>query len=283
MYIGSSIERRKRIRAVAVGQKTAERPFLEEVSSTDVDLDNRYFARKVLNMPTMRVGSFAGRSALGGSSLDHKLLIKLLTSFSPSERIEAAMAAARCGDQSLGEHLLRQLRTENDGRVRATLIRSLGTVGSEDDIPTLDSFRTDPDPRTRANLAEALGVLRSQKALGTLHHLLDDQDHRVRTSALLALHSLIDIDVSIPCWGMINKESLAEQVSATFCLASLACDSSFDILEFCLSMKREPVRIRAKQGLKNLAMKGNSKARALCERAHSVPEIEAPMAFMAEF
>jgi HEAT repeat protein len=121
-------------------------------------------------------------------------LVANLRSRSIRLRREAMAAIGMIADRTCTNVLVDAIRGETDMEVRASLIKTVGAVGTSNLVPFLEGFLRDPDARCRSNTIEALARFTDVKdrVAELIRPLVDDPDNRVCATAISVLHRLGD-------------------------------------------------------------------------------------------
>ena len=120
-------------------------------------------------------------------SVNKEHIEKLLLHSSADQRIEAALACYDYPDKTLLEPLKKALDTEENVRVRATLVKALSAVGDKETIPIVLTYFRDPDARVRANAIEALSRYDDEKLFPHFERMVSDPHSRVAGNAIIAI------------------------------------------------------------------------------------------------
>jgi HEAT repeat protein len=98
-------------------------------------------------------------------------------------RIRAAQSLARLGLPAAAGALAELITSERDVRVRATMVKALGSFGQAEHLPFVTTFLSDPDARVRANAIEAISFCHGPDPVELLLPYLSDDVPRVRANA----------------------------------------------------------------------------------------------------
>ena len=127
--------------------------------------------------------------ALGylGQGRDLKQLTRLLDDSSAKVRLQAVNRLTVLSPEQ-AEPLVRQLLDrEEDGRVLATLAKSLGEILGQRTLPLLcELVSTSKDLRVKANAIEALASLGGEAEVSLLETYLNSGNHRIRANTIVA-------------------------------------------------------------------------------------------------
>jgi HEAT repeat protein len=162
--------------------------------------DGSAFERALAAVVSPRADA-AGRAAAAATLADARTpaeraralppLLRALSDCAAPVRVAAADALARIGDERAVARLASRLADEPDGHALASLLLSIGRLGSPEDAVVVGPYAGHAVPAIRAAAALALGDLGGPAARERLLALLAapgaDADWRVRGSALLGL------------------------------------------------------------------------------------------------
>jgi HEAT repeat protein len=132
----------------------------------------------------------AGRAI---AKIDPEMAEKLadeLRSLDPERRLKALRITEVVDTERELEPILLELLADPSRKVRATVVRTVGLLGSIDAIKALIKTLSDQDRRTRANAIEAFEELGNPKFGALLLPFLADPDNRIRANAAKALWNL---------------------------------------------------------------------------------------------
>ncbi len=153
----------------------------------------RFFARRGIDRlsrqvePEARDAWMDALDAAAGDRISVNRWKELLWEADLESRLRHVMATLKVTDPALVPLLLKRLECEEDVRVRASLVKSVGRFRHEQSFDVLLPFLQDPDPRVRANTVEALDDLGDPRLEPHLEEVLNDEDNRIRGNALKAL------------------------------------------------------------------------------------------------
>lgn len=201
--------------------------------------------------------ALAGRAI---AKIDEGLVVKLaeeLGSLDGDRRFKALriVAATELGKDL--EPILLELLNDPDRRVRATLVKTIGILGSADAIRTLIHLLSDPDRRTRANAIEAFEEIGNPKIVGLLLPFLKDADNRVRANAAKACWKLGHPETIEVLAEMINDPQESMRLSAVWAFGEIAPPGVEQILADAARDDPSPtVRKKAEETLASLRREG---------------------------
>lgn len=124
----------------------------------------------------------------------HGQLRRALRSSDEKTVVQALATLLELEDMSPVEDSLYDLTVSPSPKVRATLARALGRSPGDKEGHYLRLFLDDDDTRVVANAVETLGQAHDPRFVPILKNLSNHENHRVRCNALLALHQQGDPD-----------------------------------------------------------------------------------------
>ena len=165
-------------------------------------------------------------SALGNfpsSKEAFEALIELLTDPEVWVRIRTVQALRAFEGSKAPDFLVRQLSTEEDEKVRATIVKTIGTFGDARFISNLLPYLKDEDPRVRANTIEGLGFIDSDELKETLRPFLCDPNSRIRANAARIMSTFADTvgESRSTFEKMLQSGDQYERASAAYALGEL--------------------------------------------------------------
>ena len=131
--------------------------------------------------------------ALGylGQGRDVEQLTRLLEDSSANVRLQAVNRLTVLTPEQAEPLVRKLLDTEEDGRVQATLAKSLGEILGQRTLPLLcELVSSTKDLRVKANAIEALADLGGEAEVALLETYLNSGNHRVRANTIAALTKL---------------------------------------------------------------------------------------------
>src|SRR5690606_9777100 len=102
-------------------------------------------------------------------------------------RLAAVSAIARVANRRCTNILLDKLDLERDVIIKASIIRILGDIGTENLVSELGRYLHNPEPRIRANAVEAFARIKvpdPRRLVPHLEPLIQDENNRVSSTAL---------------------------------------------------------------------------------------------------
>ncbi len=171
-------------------------------------------------------------------------------------RAEAARSLGKLGNPQAAKPLIDVFRRESADRVKATIIKALGTLGDMSVVGLLIEHLKHPDSRVRANAIEALAEVGGMDVGDQLLPLLEDLNNRVRANAVVALwkisHKRGILQGTECLHRMLDSEIPLMRASAAAAMGMIGDESFFSLLSKCLSDLDPQVRRNAARALENL-------------------------------
>ncbi|GEM_PF-5318721 len=206
--------------------------LLEKAKLTAVERKELYFI----------IGNFGMRN------LSH-LLRKPLEAGSDDEKIAAMISISRLGLEDMREMVERELRENENEKVRATAVNTLAAIGNENSAMLLLKSLEDDDARVRANAVEALeelfkkGYLSEKVLVDNLIKMLHDSNNRVKANAAMVLWRVGGVGILRVLEDMLlTSEHMWHRASAAFALGETKSILAIGILEKAAKDPDSPVR-----------------------------------------
>lgn len=181
------------------------------------------------------------------------------------DRVDAVRSAALLPRVEALPLLLGQLEKEDHLHVIASLVKELGTVGSEEHVSLIAGYLSHEDPRIRANAIEGLQAIGSDSIYPHIEPLLGDANNRVRANAARAIHAKDQEKAFETLKDMLLSQDPLLADSALFALKEIGSEQILEILEIGLSSKSQEIQIKVQKVLETLG-EGDPKARRLYEQ-----------------
>ena len=124
--------------------------------------------------------------ALSNFPESNKALERLVEMLSDPEtwvRIRTVQALAKFQNTNAPDFIVQHLEREDNEKVRATMVKTIGLSGDEKFLPVLLTYLKDEDSRVRANTVEGIGYIESDKIKTILAPYLNDSNSRVKANA----------------------------------------------------------------------------------------------------
>ncbi|MDQ7779890.1 MAG: HEAT repeat domain-containing protein [Planctomycetota bacterium] len=180
-----------------------------------------------------------------------------LQSLDPERRVKALRIAETVSKEKELEPILIELLNDPSRKVRATVVRTIGLLGSLDAIRALIKALSDPDRRTRANTIEAFEDIGNPKLAAILMPFLADLDNRIRANAVKALWNLGHPEAKQVLDEMLVDSEELMRLSAVWTMGEIEYPGATQALEKVMAQDSSAtVRQKAKDVLKKLAAEG---------------------------
>jgi HEAT repeat protein len=170
------------------------------------------------------------------------------------KRLRAVLKAVENGYG--GGVLLSHFSGERDLRVRATILRALGSLQYHKALPLLVENLRAKDDRCRANAVDGLRLLQSREGLKQVIPLLHDKNNRVRANALLALRDEKTAGIYASLLNLIRSDDESFLLSAIYVIMELEDPDYYEFLYDLEKSGFDNVSIRAADCLKTLEENG---------------------------
>ena len=170
------------------------------------------------------------------------------------DRIQSYIDA---GDKKMLAQVLKELASENNTFIRATLVSAVGKLGGRGDIDALLPFIKDPDARVVANVVQALESIGNPKCVEHIVKLVAHPDNRVRANTVKAIWKYAHTNVTA---NRIVLERLKEMMfstksqmreSAIFVLSEIGDEEAIDLLSIAANDKNPEIKAKAAAALNN--------------------------------
>lgn len=201
-----------------------------------------------LNLDEAQPGLLAELIAeISGNQQELETLKTQLQSGTPDQRIQAIERAVDTGLSGCSPLLAARLNLEDDPRVLAVLLISLGRMEKTEFLPLLKQFLNHPDDRCRANAVEAIHLIGGNDDLPMLLPRLQDNNNRVRANAVLALAGTQITDIRSALNTMVQDPDEMMQRSALYTIMELDDPSLITLLSELEESPHESVRRNARE------------------------------------
>ena len=232
-------------------------PAIQKVADNDKSVQIRYFAKKALFQLKSRVESpvstisMPKADKIKGKSSDQ--LEDVINNENPDVRLRAVQWIANKRFAKGIPLLTKRLPMEDDNRVKASIILTLGIIGDITIKDILLSYLTDTDPRIRANTIEAIEYLNDETILEHIVPLLKDEDNRVRINCAKTLAKAKKIDIHIILKDMVKSPDVSTRDSAAFALSQIATEKDIPFIAQLLKDEKKTIRLKACEAIEKLA------------------------------
>ncbi len=163
-----------------------------------------------------------------------------LQSDSQELEVRALMEAQRIRSKNVLDYLRDYWDYFHDERVRATLVKTIASLGGADDIPLIYRFLEDANPRVRANAIEALDLINHPNTFPIFVQWLSDPDNRVKANCLKALRRMGGEEVNRILSDMLGSEYASYKESALYVIGLQPSRPGLNLLIDYLNFETEP-------------------------------------------
>jgi len=175
-----------------------------------------------------------------------------LASPSVDERVAGALACYDGPPDEMHGPLAELLATEENVKVRATLLKAIAYVGRHEGVPLIVAYLDDPDNRVRANAVEALGIYQDPNLIRHFKRMFNDPHNRVRGNAMLALAPFAEKEFQTSLRKMTNSTLPSTCLTALYVLSKLEDAWAVSLLGRMALRPDNPVRTQTFKVLDSL-------------------------------
>ncbi len=165
-------------------------------------------------------------------------LRKEIESLESGRRVKALRIAQMIEVTDDLQPLLKELLSDPDQKVRATVIRMVELSGNLEAMKLVASSLADPDRRVRANAVEAFEAVQDKRFVPILVPLLQDSDNRVRANTIKALWTLGQDGMDLHFGGMLSSSDEMMRLSAVWALGEVKLPGRRKLLEEQLRVEK---------------------------------------------
>lgn len=184
--------------------------------------------------------------------------LEALSGESTAERIRTVQELVDVGGAKILELLRDEARETREPKLLATLVKAIGRLGSDEDVPFLVSFLSDSDARVRANTIEALRMIDVEPCLIELTVLMqEDASNRVVANAIMALAPRDEINVLPALSNLIARGDEWSLKSAFFVIVETGLEEFLPLLEEILDRADGEFRTEVLEHLQLLKEQGS--------------------------
>lgn len=158
------------------------------------------------------------------AKMDPRMVDKLadeLRSMDPGRRLKAIRVLGIIDKEKEVEPLLLELVRDPDRKVRATVVKTLGILGSVEALKHLIRALSDPDRRVMANAIEAFEDISDPRMADLLFPFLKYPDNRIRANTAKVLFNLGYPEVKSVLFEMLSDSDEHMRLSAVWALGEL--------------------------------------------------------------
>jgi HEAT repeat protein len=169
------------------------------------------------------LGELAGRESVD-------CLVQLLADPDEWVRLRAVQSLGRLKVPGSVDYIVQYLETEEDVKVRATMVKTIGAYGNEAYLPVLVNYLKDEDPRVRANTIEGLGFIKDPKVQQIVKKFVKDPNARIRANAARVLAGAGHKAAKQTFQEMLASDNQYTRASAVFALGELKDEQYLQML-----------------------------------------------------
>ena len=167
-----------------------------------------------------------------------------LTSSDPRKRQKFLTEVILHNDLSALDDIIAALDTEPDPKIKASMLITLGKLGSRDILNTLTPWLNCDEDRLRASAVEAVSQIKDIDLSQLLEPRLDDSDNRTLANAIVALIPYEDVDLMTPLSKLAASTRIRDRLSAIYAITHMGTDEAVKILK---TLTGDPSKIVAKR------------------------------------
>jgi HEAT repeat protein len=145
-------------------------------------------------------------------------------------RIRAIEGLGRLQAREAVEIFIKYLDGGESPKVRATLVKHLGSFKEERLVPIIADYLEDEDARVRANAVEGLGCFPSDHVLHILEPFVDDENVRIRANVAVILSRYGISHAKDALQKMITSNDAYERVGAVYSMGEVKKEEHIPIL-----------------------------------------------------
>ena len=176
------------------------------------------------------------------------LLDVFMDSLEP-EKQDLIATLLSCGSAKTGKQLTELYGDETSPRVKASLIKTIGKLGSRKVIGFMEQALAEDDTRVRANAIEALEEIGGDEAFAIILGAVEDSDNRVKANAIRAIYRLKGLFLDEALREMLQHHDSSMKKSAAFAAGEMCVPEVINDLEELLRDPDEEVRAHAVRAL----------------------------------
>ncbi|MEW6709515.1 MAG: HEAT repeat domain-containing protein [Candidatus Riflebacteria bacterium] len=203
--------------------------------------------------PTVRNRAVLSIGKIGSSRIMSQLIDAYAKEDETSIRDVIVSTALEINPDLALARLTEKFVREENSRMRANLIKSLGMTGNSKSVILLTKALKDTDSRVRANAVEAIGQLSDPQFSDLLFPLLHDSNNRVRSNAAAALWKLGGMGAVLTLKQMLRSSHKQMRASAAWALGEIGALQFSDSLQYLTNDSDPDVRKCALKALAKLS------------------------------
>ena len=120
-------------------------------------------------------------------NLNMEIFLKYICSKEPELRTRVVLKAAEVDFEATIPLLKERLVVEDDMHVFSAIVKAVGLLGRDDELPFLSEYLSHEDARVRANAIEGMNRCDKPSRFNLLAAMMGDENHRVRLNAAIGL------------------------------------------------------------------------------------------------
>jgi HEAT repeat protein len=149
-------------------------------------------------------------------------LLYALSDSSQWVKIRAVEGLGQVGAKRAVDVMIRYLESSNDDpKLRATIVKHLGSFREERLIPIIAHYLNDQDARVRANAIEGLGFFPKENVLHILEPYLGDENVRIRANVAVILSRYEMSNAAGVLSKMVDSQDSFERTGAIYSMGEL--------------------------------------------------------------
>ena len=154
-------------------------------------------------------------------------LVQMLSDPETWVRIRTVQALSKFTSTKAPDYIVQHLEREENEKVRATMVKAIGSFGDEKYIPVLMTYLKDDDARVKANTIEGLGYIKSESVQDILRPYLKDNNSRIKANAarIMLGRETSDATAKSTLEQMIVSEDQYERASAVYAVGAARMDA----------------------------------------------------------
>ncbi len=203
--------------------------------------------------PTVRNRAVLSIGKIGSSRVISQLVDAYMHEDESHIRDAIVKTALQLNQDLALARLTEKFSREENARMRAMLIKSLGRAEDHKAVVLLTKALRDNDARVRANAVESLGQLQDQQYTDLLFPMLNDSNNRVRSNAAMALWKLGGTGAVLTLKQMLRSSHKQMRSSAAWALGEIGALQFSDLLQDLTSDTDPDVRRCALKALAKLS------------------------------
>ena len=189
--------------------------------------------------------SFSLKLKEGESLSPEQILLHKMRLGSRYVVFEAIDRLTESKDSSIAGPLLDFLEEETDEYKISYLLKSLGRLDDEKIPEVLFTYLDNEDPRVVANAIESLGNFKISDYIGKLIEFCTSSDNRIRANAIKSIYAYEPDLAEQHIAEMVHSNNIALQASAVYLLRTLRPSNLAELLEEVHHSRFASVRIKA--------------------------------------